>query len=226
MIPEEVLLTWGATYKQLSPGEIIFTEGSQCNFYYQIVSGEVKWYNINDEGRACIQMLLTNNECFGELPLFDDGPYAASAAAETNVTLLRLHKNTFRKLLTDDAQLSLKFSVLLAQRLRYKFLMHKEMACHEPEKRINALLSYLRNNKKNICCSCNQIKLTRQQIADLTGLRVETVIRCMRNMHERGDIFIERGKVYLTNPYLLPTSITAASTTCNFKIVQSRQVLV
>ena len=45
---------------------------------------------------------------------------------------------------------------------------------------------------------CNQLKLTRQQIADMTGLRVETVIRAMRNMHEKGELTIEKGKVFVT----------------------------
>ena len=52
-------------------------------------------------------------------------------------------------------------------------------------------------DKRNICQQCNLLKLTRQQIADMTGLRVETVIRAMRQMHERGDVKIEKGKVFL-----------------------------
>jgi len=38
--------------------------------------------------------------------------------------------------------------------------------------------------------------LTRQQIADMTALRVETVIRIMRIMHDKEEIRIEKGKVY------------------------------
>jgi CRP-like cAMP-binding protein len=38
--------------------------------------------------------------------------------------------------------------------------------------------------------------LTRQQVANMTGLRVETVIRSIRNMNENGQLVIERGKVY------------------------------
>ena len=59
------------------------------------------------------------------------------------------------------------------------------------------LLTYLKQEQKSICPNCNQVKLTRQQIADMTGLRVETVIRVMRNMHEKCELVIERGKVYL-----------------------------
>jgi CRP-like cAMP-binding protein len=58
------------------------------------------------------------------------------------------------------------------------------------------LLSYFKKTKKNICPDCNKIKLTRQQIADMTGLRVETVIRTIKQLEEKGEVTIEKGKVY------------------------------
>lgn len=36
MIDVDLLLTYGATYKKISKGEIIFTEGDNCSFYYQL----------------------------------------------------------------------------------------------------------------------------------------------------------------------------------------------
>jgi CRP-like cAMP-binding protein len=30
----------------------------------------------------------------------------------------------------------------------------------------------------------------------MTGLRVETVIRAMRQLHDKGELHIEKGKVY------------------------------
>jgi CRP-like cAMP-binding protein len=40
------------------------------------------------------------------------------------------------------------------------------------------------------------VQLTRQQIADITGLRVETVIRSIRQLYENGKLAIAKGKVY------------------------------
>lgn len=200
MIDIDILLTWGATYKQVDAGEIIFEEGGICRFYHQVVDGRVKWYNLNNEGKEYLQMIIEPGECFGELPLFDGETYVASAMALVPTTIIRLHESTFHQLLREQPDLHIKFSTLLAQRLRYKFYLQKELATQDPEHKIQSLLQCLRNNKKNMCCQCNQIKLTRQQIADMTGLRVETVIRCMRNMHDRGELFIERGKVYFEEP--------------------------
>jgi DNA-binding transcriptional regulator YhcF (GntR family) len=41
--------------------------------------------------------------------------------------------------------------------------------------------------------------LNRRQIAEMTGLRVETVIRVMRNLNEKGIIQIRNRKAYYGN---------------------------
>ncbi len=196
IIDINILLAWGAVYKKLGRGEVIFSEGSECSYYNQLVSGIVKWVNIDDDGKEYIQTMIEPGECFGELPLFDDGLYAASAIAEEDVVLIRLRKNTFLQLIKEHNVIHFAFTKLLAKRVRFKFLLLKSIAYHAPEVRISTLLSYLKKEHKNFCANCNQLKLTRQQIADMTGLRVETVIRSMRNMHDKGDIVIERGKVF------------------------------
>ena len=196
MIDIDTLLVWGAAYKKLGAEEIIFNEGTQANFYYQLVSGRVRWVNINDEGREFLQVVIEPGECFGEMPLFDDEPYAASAIADTDSVIIRLHRLSFAELIKENPEIHFSFSRLLAQRVRFKFLLLKEFANHDPEHSISALFNHFKQTRKNICPQCSKIKLTRQQIADMTGLRVETVIRTIRNLHHKGQLHIEKGKVY------------------------------
>lgn len=196
MIDVDMLLAWGAAYKKVSAGEMIFQEGTHSSFYYQLVSGKVRWVNINDEGREFIQTIIEPGECFGEFPLFDDEPFAASAIADEDSVIIRLHHTTFHQLIKENPEIHFAFTRLLTQRLRFKFLILKELATHNPENSISTLLSYFKEHKKNICTKCNRLKLTRQQIADMTGLRVETVIRTMRAMHSHGLLRIDKGKVY------------------------------
>ena len=152
--------------------------------------------NVNEEGKEFIQTMVDPGECFGELPLFDDQPYAATAIADSNAMILRLHKSSFLQLIKERTDIHFNFSKLLAQRVRFKFLILKELAYHDPEHRISSLLNHFKETQHNICPKCNQLQLTRQQIADMTGLRVETVIRAMRNMHDKGEVIIKKGKVY------------------------------
>lgn len=196
IIDINTLIAWGAAYKRVITGEVIYSEGDECYYYYQLVSGSVRWVNIDDDGKEYIQTMIEAGECFGELPLFDDGPYAASAVAEEESVLIRLRKETFLQLIKENASIHFLFSKMMSKRLRFKFLILKSIAYHAPETRISALLQYLKKENKSFCPKCNQLKLTRQQIADMTGLRVETVIRSMRQMHEKGELTIDRGKVY------------------------------
>jgi len=196
MIDIDILLSLGAAYKKVHEGEIIFSEGVHAIFYHQLVSGSVRWVNINEEGKEFLQNMIEPGECFGEMPLFDEDPFAASAIADTDAVIIRLHRATFLQLMLDRPDIHFSFTKLLAQRLRFKFMLLKQLSGHDPEQSIISLLNYLKQNNKCICNKCYKVNLTRQQIANMTGLRVETVIRTIRQLHEKGQLLIEKGKVY------------------------------
>lgn len=197
MIDTNVLLAWGAAYRKLLPGEILFKEQTHCHFYYQVVSGQLRWTNVDDDGSVYLQGLVNACECIGELPLFDDEPYAATAIANNEVTVLFLEKTTFLKLLQEQPQIHFQFSKLLTQRLRFKFHMLKSLARHNPDKIIRSVLEYFNHTGNHKCNVCHKILLTRKQIAEMTSLRVETVIRVMRRLEANREVSISRGKVYL-----------------------------
>jgi CRP-like cAMP-binding protein len=196
MIDIDILLTWGATYKKVAAEETIFREGAEGVFYHQLVSGSVRWVNITDDGKEFIQNMIEPGDCFGEFPLFDDQPYAASAIANKESVIIRLHKNTFKQLLKEYPDLHFKFTCMLTQRLRFKFLLIQELAAANPEHTIVTLFNYFKQNKRHICKNCNKVQLTRQQIADMTGLRVETVIRTIKSLEGKGHVTIDKGKVF------------------------------
>lgn len=196
MIDSDLLLSWGATYKKVQAGEYLFREGAPCNFYCQVESGKFKLVNIEDSGKEYLQDIIEPGETIGELPLFNNSLYEVSAIALVNSIVIRLCKDSFERLLREYPELHHRFTEMLAEKLRFKLQFLKEFSYHEPEHRISALLKYFTATNKNYCAQCCQIKLTRQQIADMSGLRVETVIRAMRAMHEKGQIEIKGGKVY------------------------------
>jgi len=196
MIDIDILLALGAAYKKVASGAIIFQEGAAASFYHQLVSGSVRWVNIDDDGKEFIQNIIEPGECFGEMPLFDGEPFAATAIADTDAIIIRLHISCFHQLMTERPDIHFAFTKLMSQRLRFKFMLLKELTSHDPEQSIISLLHYLKEKKKNICAKCNKVNLTRQQIANMTGLRVETVIRTIRNLHDKGQLLIDKGKVY------------------------------
>lgn len=197
MINTDVLLAWGAAYKELQPGEILFKEGTVCNFYYQLVSGQVRWVNIDEKGKEYLQSLIIPGQCVGELGLFDDGLFAATAIADKGSLLLRLHKHEFCQLLRTHSDIHFQFTELLVKRLRFKFHILKSVDNHGSEKNIFSFIQYLQQTGEHVCNECKRVLLTRKQIAEMTSLRVETVIRVMRRLEAKQVLRINRGKVYI-----------------------------
>lgn len=75
--------------------------------------------------------------------------------------------------------------------------MASEISSQDPRHRILRLLDYLKQSVlKNKTPFSFQVDLTRQQLADLTGLRVETVIRVIKDLEKKGELKIKNRKVY------------------------------
>jgi CRP-like cAMP-binding protein len=197
MIAIALLEKYGALKKSFDKNEIIFEDGNLPTHYYQIISGEVKMSNYNDDGREFIQGIFYKNQSFGEPPLFLNQNYPANAIAVEDAEILLLTKSSFMKLLQENANVSIKIIENLAQRLYYKSVMAAEMSTQEPEHRILKLMdhgiAYFNFKKEE---NGYLINFTRQQIGDLTGLRVETVIRTIKALEKKGVLKIINRKVY------------------------------
>lgn len=197
MIAISLLEKYGAIIKTYKNGDSIFEEGKQPTHYYQIISGEVKMNNYNDEGKEFIQGIFYKNQCFGEPPLFIDQVYPANAVAVSDSELIIITKDKFFELLKTNSDISLAIIKNLSQRLYYKSVMAAEISSQDPEHRVLRLIDYSitqLNFKKEEAGFL--INLTRQQIGDLTGLRVETVIRAIKSLEKKGDLKIINRKVY------------------------------
>lgn len=196
IIDIDLLLAWGATFHNISKGQVLFNEGNPAFFYFQVVEGKIKMCNTNEEGKEFIQGFFEAGESFGEPPLFDESPYPASAVAEIDSVIIRLRKENFLQLLKENFEIHFGFTQTLAKRLRFKSVISKEISSYGPLHRISTLLKEYKKNHGITSDQFHKIDLTRQQIADMTGLRVETVIRTIRQMQEDGLVKIEKGKVY------------------------------
>ena len=72
-----------------------------------------------------------------------------------------------------------------------------EIASHDPEHRLLKLIDFLKTDVGNCQPSeLYQVALTRQQLADLTGLRVETVIRTIKALEKKGILSVNKRKIY------------------------------
>ena len=195
MIPDDILKSYGPHLISLRKGALLFKEGSKPVFYYQVYQGKIKMVNQNEEGKEFVQGFFSHGESFGEPPLFGNFKYPGSAIAVEDSKIWRLEKTIFLELLKNNFELHYTLTQILAKRLLYKAMQLREISSHAPEHRIITLIDYLKEQEK-INTTRFELKLTRQQLADLTGLRVETVIRSIKKLESRGLVAIEKGVVF------------------------------
>lgn len=196
MIKLDLLMQSGAEIRELHKNEIVFSVDHYPTHYYQVLEGKIKMNNYNEDGKEFIQNIFTVGQSFGEPPLFIDEPYPASAVAVTNATVVQLKKGNFYEMLKKYPETSLAVTQSLARRLYYKSVMAPEISSQDPEKRILTLIDYMKEHQSIDLTKDFLVPLTRQQLADLTGLRVETVIRTVKQLEKREQLKIISGKVY------------------------------
>lgn len=197
IIPEEVLKSYNAAFIQFSKNDYIFYENDPPQFYYQVVFGSVKMCTFSAEGQEFIQGIFRSGQSFGEPAVFANFPFPSNAIALESSVIARIPVDVFIEILRNDFELTRKFTHLLSERLRYKSMVLKEISSYEPDHILMTLLNYLRRNHKKEKVERFQVPFTRQQLADMTGLRVETVIRTIKKLAKDGKLEISEHKIFI-----------------------------
>ncbi len=189
----DLLYTWGAISKEFKKNDVIISEDEVAHFYYQVVEGCVRMFNSNDDGKEFTQGYFCNGQSFGEPPLFINERYPATAVAFQDSKIIKLSKEKFLKILDEYPSIQKKFLNLMAHRIHSKAKTAKDIINQKPEFRI---LAFLNANKKGNGDYKELVPFTRQEIANFTGLRVETVIRVISKMKANKKIDIVNHKIY------------------------------
>ncbi|MEY8761729.1 Crp/Fnr family transcriptional regulator [Chryseobacterium tongliaoense] len=195
IISEDLLLAYGAEYANYAANDTIIQEGTTPKFYIQIVTGTVELTNYHEDGKEFTQNILSNGQSVGESLLFNGKPYPMNAIAKTQCKVLKLCKEDFYSLLKGNTDVLFNMFHCLADRLYYKYHMLFSMSNSDPSAKIKTTLDYIKEYNSIDHSQTFQVPLTRQQIANITGLRVETVIRTIKKMEKEKVVKIERGKI-------------------------------
>ena len=193
MITEDVLEDFNAVKKKFSKQEYIFRQGNRARNFYQIIKGSVKMCHLNSQGKEFVQGFFRNGQSFGEPPLFVDITYPAGAIAVKETWLWIISKDNFFNLLRQHPDIHMSITRTLSKRLYYKAMMASE-SCGKCK--LLKLLHYLKTQDE-VTDKPFKINFSRQELANLTGLRVETVIRMAKTLEKEDKLQIIKGKIYV-----------------------------
>jgi CRP-like cAMP-binding protein len=184
------LIDRGFPVKEYPKNAVIYEQDMQPRFVYFIKSGEIRMVTVSEEGKEFIQGVFKTGQYFGEPALLVNRPYLAYTIANKNSEIIPVGKKDFFNLLKDDADFSMDLIKVLSNRLFYKSMMLEELANEKAEHRLLTIIKYLFTDIH----SGQSLAVTRQDLADMTGLRVETVIRGVKLLADKNLIVLKKGK--------------------------------
>ncbi len=179
-----------AVTRNFSKNTIILSEGDQSDSLYVILSGKVKVYLSDDEGKEVTLNVQGEDEYFGELALLDSAPRSASVVTLEKTQLAVISKSAFEQCMEKNPTISLKVSRGLARRLRELSENVRSLALMDVYGRVAHTLldmSEEHDGKRVI-----RQKLTQREIASMVGASREMVSRILRDLTIGGYITIEK----------------------------------
>ncbi len=196
-VSSNLLVLNGGVLKNYAKGECIFHEGDHAHFYHQVLEGRVQVFSDTESGEF-IQGFFYAGQSFGEPPIFDDSIYTVSAMAVKPSIIVRLNISAFLQLLKKNFNVHFNITRVLSEQVNNKASSLKDVCLYSPEQLIIKLLNAIRKEKIRTGATSLKVNIdyTRKQFANMTGLRIETVIRIMRNLHNKGIISIEKRNVF------------------------------
>jgi CRP/FNR family transcriptional regulator len=173
------------------PKEFIFWDGDAPEWFYIVAEGKVKVLKHSSLGREFTIAFFGPGEMFGEVAVFVNEPYPASAQTVAETKVVGIKREDFLYFLANRPQIALKIINILAARLRDAQGRLRDLAGERVEQRLASVLLMLSSKLGP------SLTFTRQEIAEMVGTTTETAIRVISNLKDRGIIRSVRGEVII-----------------------------
>lgn len=193
-IDRDTLTAYGGVAKKYEKGDFVFHQGDMPVYFLYVVSGEVKIFSANKEGKELTQGFFRCGTTFGEAPLFLNKPYPSTAEVFTDAVIMKITRERFIYLLDENADIVRALLHVFASRIYLKSTNTNMLISHSPEEKIIDFMEKVKItlNRTDACF----IPYTRQEIAHATGLRVETIIRTFIRMSKSNQVKIIDHKIF------------------------------
>ena len=186
-IPQHLLeqLLAAGDNRRYAVGEILFHQGDASDALYVLLSGRLRVYSGNANGREVVYNVLEPGDTLGEL-LLDGGTRSASVQAMTESECLVIKGDTLRSLIRTYPELAERLMLRLIARLRHATRTIHSLALEGVFERVTALLEESAGEDGEVRRVPAQ--LTQQEIANRIGATREMVNHVMQRLRREGYI--------------------------------------
>lgn len=181
--------------------DVIFTEGDASEWLYIVTEGKVKITKLSQEGKEIILEVIHPLDFFGGLAVIRGFPYPANAVAMEDTKLLKISRSSLMRVLDRFPGLMYCMAQQVGDRMKESHETLKNIALERVEARIASLLLKLadKTGKKTGSETVIDMKLTKQDIAEMVGTTVETSIRTMSKLKKGGIVAEKEGRIVIKN---------------------------
>ncbi len=179
--------------------QIIYAEGNHPHKLYYLVSGKVKAFKANEDGKELVTELYSPGDFFGYIAMLEETVYRDTTETMEECSLAIIPKEDFDELLNKNPQVARKFIQLLAKNISEKEEHLLGLAYNSLRKKVaEALLilekKYSENKKENFA-----ITISRESLATIAGTATESLIRTLSDFRTEKLIEIKGGNIVIIN---------------------------
>ena len=178
---------WNAmkTVRHFKDGDEIYGESQKPAGIFVVCKGRAKVFSTDAKGQQMISWIRHPGELFGHIAFFSGNPYSCNARAMGDTTLSFLSEKALDNFLTADPKTHRLFLRKLAQEA-HGLQAKLSDAAYQPAKGkvAKALLKAVSFKSKDTSAPAIY-GLKRTEIAEITGLALETVVRILAEFEKK-----------------------------------------
>lgn len=197
MFTREILLKNKVPVIYLKKRDTLFREDQIAINLYYLAEGEVKIYNTDSHGKEFLINKVNDHQFLGEPPFLLAERYPANAViASESAEVFSFNQSLFKKFMLDNPEVHYEFTKEIAKKAYEKTLRLKSIVHQCPHERI---INFLKIHKRTMGIESGEktiIDVTRKEMANSTGLAIETVIRTVKKMEREDKIQLINHKIY------------------------------
>lgn len=176
-------------------GTTFIYEGEEIEKIYILVEGSVKATDQYRDGVSFEYMWFKPVKVFGTMEiLLDMDTYRTSLTTVTNSRFLVVARRAFEKWISHDEKALRLEAKTMGNYLLTQAKMARAFLFFEGKQRVMIFIEAILNMNGGE----NSIRLSRQRIADSTGLSTRTVDRAIRELTEDGYLHCRGGRLYFS----------------------------
>ncbi|UCC40855.1 MAG: Crp/Fnr family transcriptional regulator [Candidatus Aminicenantes bacterium] len=191
--------------KSYQKEEMLFNAQDEANGMYYVLSGEIRVFKMDDQGREVEVVRIAPGDFLGEAVVFVSSAFPVFAQAVKESKVLFFEKNAINKKIEENPSVAKFFLSLLARKCVVLNTRIESLGLQTVRKRlIQYIFSHCSGEKQCLI----ELKLKKVDLARMLGTISETLSRNLKQMQDEGLIEVKGKNIYVKDCHRLRSELS------------------